>query len=133
MPIFSLVLLFGVLINFETSKATTGVDVSQSVSQVNFFKNFSTDKITIKFFFNFQSTWTCLKNNGVKFGIVRIYQSTGRPDPNAVKTIKNARNAGISYVDGYIFPCKRCGNPKSQVQRAVQNLKNNGARIGQVT
>jgi hypothetical protein len=41
----------------------------------------------------------------VQFGIVRVYQSYGAVDPNGAQTIKNARSAGIPYVDGYIFPC----------------------------
>jgi len=108
---FITVAIFALVSILPASEAVSGVDVSQAVSQ---------------------SAWTCLKNNGNQFGIVRIYRSFGSADPNAATTIKNARSAGIKYVDGYIFPCKKCGNPKGQVQKAVQNLKSNGAVIGQI-
>lgn len=29
------------------------------------------------------SSWQCLKSNGYHFAIVRVYQSNGKPDPNA--------------------------------------------------
>lgn len=76
--------------------------------------------------------WTCLKNNGTTFAVIRIYRSLGKVDANAAKTIKNARAAGISNVDGYIFPCFKCGNPRGQVQDALDNLRKNEAPIGQV-
>lgn len=30
------------------------------------------------------------------------------PDPNAVANVNNARQAGMSYVDVYMFPCPTC-------------------------
>lgn len=92
--------------------ATYGVDVSQAVSEVDFHC--------------LKSTWTnslnnniCLcfvfTGNGFSFAIVRVYEEIGRTDPNGAQTIKNAHAAGIEYVDGYIFPCHRCGNPEAQV------------------
>ena len=54
----------------------------------------------------------CLKKAGKTFAIVRVWQSTGTKDPNGVKTIRNAWAAGFSYVDGYIFPCYKCGRPR---------------------
>ncbi len=38
----------------------------------------------------------------------------GQPDPNAVANIRNAREAGIEYVDVYIFPCPKCSKSASE-------------------
>ena len=54
-------------------------------------------------------------DNGYDFAIARVYEELGHVDPNGAQTIKNARAAGIDYVDGYIFPCLSCGNPGQQV------------------
>ena len=53
----------------------------------------------------------CLKNAGYEFLIVRGYRSYGSPDPDAIHTIANARQAGFKYIDVYMFPCPKC--PKS--------------------
>jgi hypothetical protein len=74
--------------------ATTGVDVSQLTST---------------------SSFSCLKSYGYNFAIVRVFQSTGNPDPNGPSSIYNAWNGGMAHVDGYIFPCYSCGNPAGQV------------------
>jgi hypothetical protein len=90
-------LFFGlalVTLAFTAVYATTGVDVSQSTSQ---------------------SSFSCMKGYGYNFAIVRVYQSSGKCDPNGPTTMKNAWNGGMAHVDGYIFPCYSCGNPKKQV------------------
>jgi len=67
----------------------------------------------------------------MSFAVVRAYQSTGRPDPAAAQSIKNARAAGIAYVDAYMFPCAKCGaSASTQVSDCVNNLRNNGANFG---
>ena len=71
-----------------------GVDVSQSTSS---------------------SSFSCMKGDGNSFAIVRVYQSNGVVDANGPSTINNAWAGGMSYVDGYIFPCFSCGNPAKQV------------------
>lgn len=55
-------------------------------------------------------------DNGYEFAIVRVYQSLGQVDPNGAQTIKNAKNAGIQYVDGYLYPCVPCKQPDAQVR-----------------
>lgn len=55
-----------------------------------------------------QSAFSCLKNQGYDFVIVRAYHSFGSPDKNAVISIANAKAAGISLVDVYMFPCPKC-------------------------
>ena len=92
------------------ARAAVGVDISQAVSV---------------------SSFQCIRNAGYgSFAIPRVYQSVGRVDPNGAQTVKNAWAAGVAHVDGYIFPCPKCGNGYGQVQAAVQNLRNAGANIG---
>uniref|UniRef100_A0A6B2LIR1 Lysozyme n=1 Tax=Arcella intermedia TaxID=1963864 RepID=A0A6B2LIR1_9EUKA len=74
--------------------AVTGVDVSQAVSE---------------------SAWKCL-HGSKSFAVVRGYQSVGRVDPNAEANVRNAKAAGIPYVDVYLFPCVHCGDPAGQVR-----------------
>ncbi|KJE96725.1 lysozyme [Capsaspora owczarzaki ATCC 30864] len=93
------------------SSATYGVDVSDIVSEAD---------------------WNCLSDNGYDFAIVRAGRSTGTVDLNAAQTIINARNAGIPYVDAYIFPCYSCGNPADQIRNMVNNLRNAGASFGMI-
>jgi len=72
------------------------------------------------------SSFTCLKNNNPSFDwvVMRAYRSTGSVDPNACNTLNNARSAGISVRDGYIFPCPTCGTTgSSQIAATVSNLK----------
>lgn len=59
--------------------ATGGVDVSQRT---------------------YKDNWSCMVSNGKSFGIVRVYQSNGKPDPNGPSTINDAWAGGMSYVDG---------------------------------
>ena len=52
--------------------------------------------------------WECLNNHfgGQLHGvIVRAWRSVGEFDPNALETIRNAKSAGITRVDVYMFPC----------------------------
>jgi len=61
--------------------AFLGVDVSSSVSQ---------------------SDWSCLKQNGYTYAIVRAWRSTGSPDPAAPATVAAANAAGVA-TDVYFF------------------------------
>ena len=91
--------LFGVV---HVVDATKGIDVSTLVSSSDF---------------------QCLKKEGYDFLIVRAYRNIGKPDSNAVQTIKNARHAGFGHVDVYMFPCPQCSKPASvQVQEMGQSL-----------
>ncbi len=54
-------------------------------------------------------------DNNYFFALVRVYEEVGHVDPNGAQTIKNAWAGGMAHVDGYIFPCLRCGNPAQQV------------------
>jgi len=74
-------------------------------------------------------TWSCIKSSGYDFAIIRGYQSFGAVDPNAARTIANAKAAGIEYVDTYFFPCVPCGNPAGQATTFWQAL---GGKFGMV-
>ena len=77
--------------------------------------------------------WTCLRNNGFSFGIVRAYQSFGQPDSRAAATVANAWAGGMAHVDVYMFPCPRCGkSAATQVDELVHYLRSNGVRYGMV-
>lgn len=71
------------------ASATLGVDVSTLVSTGSF---------------------TCLKNSGYSFAIVRAWRSNGQLDGNAVQNVNNANAAGMG-VSMYMFPCYSCGDP----------------------
>ena len=86
------ILLLG-LSSLRLSYATKGIDVSTLV---------------------YSSDFKCLKEQGYDFLIVRGYRSTGEPDPDAIHTIANAREAGFEYIDVYMFPCPRCSKTASE-------------------
>ena len=95
-------LALGIILGAPTAtRAVTGVDVSQAVSE---------------------SDWNCLQSPGgqgaVAFGVARVYSELGHVDTTGIATVKAARAAGIKYMDGYIFPCVKCGNPAAQVSAA---------------
>lgn len=66
------------------------------------------------------STFTCLKNAGNTFAIVRAYRSPGSLDTNANTNLQNARNAGLA-TDVYMFPC-RGKNATSQVNEMISAI-----------
>lgn len=60
--------------------------------------------------------FSCLKHDGYDFVIVRAFRSLGVPDYNAPVNIRNARQANITTVEAYMFPCPKCGNAQKQVR-----------------
>jgi hypothetical protein len=81
-----------VLSSWYSADATKGLDVSTLVDPKDF---------------------DCLKDAGYEFLIVRGYRSLGSPDPDAIHTIANARQAGFKYIDVYMFPCPKCAKSAS--------------------
>lgn len=76
-------------------------------------------------------TFQCLKSNGYTFVIVRAYRSVCAPDGNAIHTIANAHQAGIEYVDVYMFPSPTCSKSAAQqVSDMVTALQ--GVEYGQI-
>ncbi|CAM6002177.1 unnamed protein product [Sphagnum balticum] len=86
----------------STGLAVKGVDVSQPFSS---------------------STYTCMKNNGVAFSIIRGYCSFGGLDTHAVEGLNAARAAGL-ITDIYMFPC-RGKSATTQVNEMMGGIPNN--------
>jgi hypothetical protein len=94
----------------ELDSGVNGVDVSDSVDQ---------------------GTFTCMVGQGYSFTIVRAWQSLCQVDPNAVQTIINAWNAGMSHVDIYLFPSYSCQlSATEQVTQTIQAMSAGGASYG---
>jgi len=87
------------------SNSNYGVDVSTAVTTANF---------------------QCMKNQNYNWLIVRAYRSSGSVDTGACQNLNNARSAGITARDAYIFPCPTCSGSSgsSQVQTTVSYLRN---------
>lgn len=51
------------------------------------------------------STFECIKKDGYSFVIARGYCSFGGIDHNAVQSLTNAKNAGLT-THTYMFPCR---------------------------
>jgi len=69
------------------------------------------------------AAWQCLVGQNYTFAIVRCFQSTGNPDPNAPQTIQNAWDGQVKHVDVYMFPCGTCAaSAATQVQAAISSV-----------
>jgi len=77
-----------------------------------------------------QSKASCMVNNGLSFGVVRAWHSTGHVDSNVVSTAANLWAGGFTSVDVYMFPCYKCGDGGGQVSTCVSYLQNNGVKFG---
>jgi len=69
------------------------------------------------------SAYTCIKNNGYSFLVIRGYCSYGGVDPNIVQNLNNARAAGFA-PDIYMFPC-RGKSGTAQVDQIVAGISGN--------
>ncbi|KAM9978984.1 hypothetical protein ACTFIZ_000317 [Dictyostelium cf. discoideum] len=109
MRLFLLLITFIAL--FGAINAFSGVDISQGSSVGDF---------------------QCMINQGFEFAIIRGYMETGQVDPEVVNSIACAREAGVEYVDTYLFPCFNCGNPQDQGPALVNYLSGYNANYGMV-
>jgi len=103
--ISTIIIIFALM---QISLGNKGVDVSVAVSS---------------------TSWTCLKSNGMSFMVARAWKSYGAFDSNAPNNLKNARSAGISYTDVYMFPC-RSQSATTQVNSMLSGLS--GSSYGMV-
>jgi len=74
------------------------------------------------------STFSCFKSSGYTFVVPRGYRSSGSVDSNVCSNLNNAKSAGISKRDVYMFPCPTCSSSAaSQMNSLVSYLKSNCA------
>mmetsp|Transcript_12612 Transcript_12612/g.27664 ORF Transcript_12612/g.27664 Transcript_12612/m.27664 type:complete len:163 (-) Transcript_12612:562-1050(-) len=104
--LFALIVIFAFACRIAS--ATYGVDISQRT---------------------YESSFSCLVSNGYIFAVPRVYQSSGVPDPNGPYSIEDAWAGGMSYVDGYIFPCYSCGNPAGQMDDTISYLSAHNVKV----
>lgn len=65
----------------------------------------------------------CFVKEGYTFLVTRAYKSYGAFDSNAVTTLVNAKNAGMTDAGVYLFPCiGTTKSPQAQVNEMVQGL-----------
>lgn len=60
-----------------------------------------------------------------------VYTQLGTCDQNGIQSIKNARAAGVSYVDGYIYP-RTAMDPAKQIDAMLNCLNSAGAKFGMI-
>ncbi|XP_065831605.1 probable GH family 25 lysozyme 2 [Oscarella lobularis] len=94
----------------DGSAGVLGIDVSSLVTQQQF-----ENLVAVKNF---------------KYLIVRAFRSLGAVDTNAPVTIRNARAAGISDIDVYLFPKPGRGDPETQVTDTIDYLAAQGTEFG---
>ena len=72
------------------------------------------------------SSASCFKSYGYNWVAPRAYHSTGSVDTAACTTLKNAKSAGFTMRDVYMFPCPTCTKTAAtQVSELVTYLVNN--------
>lgn len=77
----------------------------------------------------FTHNFSCLRQEGFDFAIVRGLMSSGAVDLHAQTNIANAKAAGLEQVDVYLFPCVPCGNPEEQVEVLWKELSGSFGRV----
>ncbi|RUS26809.1 glycoside hydrolase superfamily [Jimgerdemannia flammicorona] len=79
------------------------------------------------------SAWSCAHKAGFTRAVISCYQEAcggagGRINPSCLTNYKNAKAAGYTYIDLYMFPCtgySTCKSPASQVQELVNFVNTN--------
>ncbi|CAL6020115.1 Glycosyl_hydrolase family 25 protein [Hexamita inflata] len=77
-----------------------------------------------------QDTFNCLYNNGYRFAIIQA-QIGSTFNENAISDYWRAKQAGIEYVDFYIFPTT-AKDARGQVRDTVNRLISEGVMAGMV-
>ena len=73
--------------------------------------------------------FSCFKQNGLNYAMVRAYLNFGQVDPNAKQTLIAAEQYKLKYAHAYINPCVQCKfEPEFQITQVVEALK--GANYG---
>lgn len=72
------------------------------------------------------STFQCMINAGFTFVIPRGYRSNGQVDSNVCTNLNNAKTAGMTKRDVYIFPCPKCSKTATtQMTELVNYVRGN--------
>ncbi|KAI9838130.1 MAG: hypothetical protein M1819_006286 [Sarea resinae] len=85
------------------------------------------------------SFWTCAASNYDKV-VIRGYQQAcgegGAVDSNFVASYNAAANAGVSYIDAYMFPCTgtqptgvSCKSPTDQLNELINTISDNDMNL----
>ncbi|CCD68532.1 LYSozyme [Caenorhabditis elegans] len=92
-------------------------------------------------------TFKCIHKDGYSFVIPRVFTSVGTLDHTGIQNVKHARegnksfkntfvngrkiSAGLTDVDGYIFPClaSHCPSAANQVKETLDALKSAGTHV----
>jgi len=69
------------------------------------------------------SGFSCLKNQGYNYAVIRAWRSSGTWDPQCSTNINNAISAGMNPVDVYMFPRPLGASGASQANALWSNLK----------
>ncbi|RHZ54922.1 hypothetical protein Glove_421g91 [Diversispora epigaea] len=87
------------------------------------------------------ATFKCTKNLGYELAIIRGYREAygripgGGIDPNFLKNYNNAKKAGYTNIDVYMFPCtgrSTCKTPRQQVNELVQLINTYRVKVQRV-
>ncbi|MCJ1360024.1 MAG: hypothetical protein MMC33_010027 [Icmadophila ericetorum] len=84
--------------------------------------------------------WSCAKSSGYSKAVIRIYEQAcgvgGEVDTNFLTSYKAARAAGITVIDGYMFPCTgtqptgvACKSPTTQINELLSYLSSNSIDV----
>ncbi|RHZ83357.1 hypothetical protein Glove_97g5 [Diversispora epigaea] len=88
-----------------------------------------------------ETTFKCTKNLGYELVIIRGYREAygrnpgGGIDPNFITNYNNAKKAGYTKIDVYMFPCtgrSTCKTPQQQVNEMVQLISTNRVIVQRV-
>ncbi|KAL0078818.1 glycoside hydrolase family 25 protein [Phycomyces blakesleeanus] len=87
------------------------------------------------------ASYTCIKNLGYDYAIIRCYTEAygnnpgGKVDSNCYQNYLNAKAAGISKIDIYMFPCtgrSTCKSAATQVNELVSYVGTNKMIVGRL-
>jgi len=78
-----------------------------------------------------EGDWSCFQQQGITYGIARIFRSNGLVDQDGIHNVANAQAVGfpVNNTGVYMFPCAKCSTSAAvQVTRAINAM--NGVGFG---
>ena len=87
-----------------------------------------------------EATYAKARSEGFTKAVIRGYEEAcgagGEVDPNFVSSYNNARAAGYTDIDTYLFPCNgsghKCKSYAAQVSELVNTIKQHSMKIGTI-